>query len=160
MRRRDFDDVFDRIRKEFESMFEDFGMVPGSGRMLEGGPSAPGSAPSVHNKSSRQPVTDFWETENEVIATFEMPGVDKKDIDMNVDDDSLEIKVEKKDENKDESEGSYSYSASYAGFYKRIPLPEGVDADKTKATCKNGVLEVRIPKKEEKKKSRRRVSIE
>ncbi|MFP4118130.1 MAG: Hsp20/alpha crystallin family protein [Candidatus Woesearchaeota archaeon] len=159
MRRRNFDDVFDMMRRQFESMFEDFGMGLGQeDNLLPGGRAS--SVPTGRDKGYRTPLTDTWETENEVVATFEMPGVDKDDIDMNVDDDSLEIKVEKKDENEDKSDDGYSYTSSYAGFYRRIPLPGDVDPEQTKATYNNGVLEVRVPKKEEKKKSRKKIKIE
>ena len=62
----------------------------------------------------RKPLTDIWETENEVVASIEIPGVDKKDIDINLTEDKLEIKVEKKHEKEDKKKGMYRLERSYA----------------------------------------------
>jgi HSP20 family protein len=61
--------------------------------------------------------------------------------------------IECKDE--DKKRGMYRYERKYSGFYRFIALPDGVDTDSIKASYKNGVLEVRVPKTEEKKKSRK-----
>lgn len=165
MRRYDIDDMFDMMRKEMESMFnnfaDDFGFALSSpGRALEGSRSS--ALPAERDRRYRTPVADFWETDKEMVATFELPGVDKNDIDMNIDKDQLEIKVEKKHEEENKKDGSdgYAYMARYAGFYRRIPLPDGVDPEKTKATYNNGVLEVKIPKTEEKARSRKKIDVE
>ncbi len=63
----------------------------------------------------------------------------------------LEVKAETKKEEKKEEEEYTSYRSRYSGFYRRIPLPTGIEADKTTATYKNGVLEVKISKMEKKK---------
>ncbi len=155
MRRRRFDDVFDVLRRQMQSMFDEFGEDM-SGDML---PSAGGLGSSLPSEGGfRTPVADFWETDNEVVATLELPGVDKKDIEINTDKGSLEIKVEKKKEEKDKKHGRYM--SNYTGFYRRLPLSDNVEPDKTKATYNNGILEVRIPKKDEAKKEKKRISVE
>lgn len=166
MRRRRFDDIFDMMRREMESLFDDFEddflVANASDPKYIGGGTGEGSeSRPLASASYRKPVADFWETDNEVVATFELPGVDKKDIETNVDDNTLEVKVEKRDDDRheDKEKGVVSKTSSYTGFYRRIPLPDGVDSEKTDATYNNGVLEVRIPKKEEKKKNRKKIDV-
>lgn len=104
--------------------------------------------------SMRSPLTDLEETEKEVIAKFEMPGVEKKDIQLNLTEDKIEVKVEKKQETKVEKKGSYKEERSYRGFYRAMSLPSNVIPEKAKAKYKDGVLEVSIPKTEAKKKNK------
>lgn len=165
MRRRRFDDIFDVMRREMESLFDDFEddfLTSGTAepKYIGGRTDVDGEPRALASGNYRKPVADFWETDNEVVATFELPGVDKKDIDMNVDDNTLEVKVEKKNEDKheDKKKGVVSRTSSYTGFFRRIPLPDGVDSEKTDATYNNGVLEVRIPKKEEKR-NRKKIDV-
>ena len=83
----------------------------------------------------REPLTDIIEGDNDVAVTVEMPGINKKDIDLKVRKEYLEIKV-------DNPERKY---------HKRLDLPCGVVPKTTKATYKNGVLDIVIKRKEKKK---------
>lgn len=94
----------------------------------------------------RVPVTDLYETDKSVVAQFELPGVDKKDIQLNVTDDAVEVKVEKKVESEEKKKGFYRYESRSSQFYRRLPLPEGMDAAKAEASYKDGVLKVEVPK--------------
>ncbi|MEM4336610.1 MAG: Hsp20/alpha crystallin family protein [Candidatus Woesearchaeota archaeon] len=94
----------------------------------------------------RTPVTDIKETEKSVIATFELPGADKKDIELNVTDDYVEVKVKKKQELEKKTKTEYRYEASAQQYYRKIALPTRVIAEKAEATYKDGVLRVEIPK--------------
>lgn len=104
----------------------------------------------------RSPVSDIYETEKEVVAEIDMPGVDKNDIKVNVTEDVIEIKAEKKNELKqeDKKKGMFRLERSFAGFYRSFPLPNSVDPDKANAEYKDGVLKITVPKLkvEEKKK--------
>jgi HSP20 family protein len=92
------------------------------------------------------PSINVAETEKEIEITAELPGLEEKDIEVNVADNILTIKGEKKVE-KEETDKSYrTYERSYGSFSRRIELPSGVDAGKIKASLANGVLEVTIPK--------------
>jgi HSP20 family protein len=91
---------------------------------------------------------DMYEEGNELVVKAELPGIDKKNIDISVEDDVLTIKAEKKAE-KERKEGSYYYSEREYGTYTRcMTLPARVDAEKVTATTKKGVLEIRLPKTE------------
>ena len=88
-----------------------------------------------------------------MIATAEMPGLEKQDIKINVSEDRLEISAETQREEKKEEKG-YIYRERRSGsYYRAITLPSPVDSDKSKASYKNGVLEIKMPKTEIKKKT-------
>jgi HSP20 family protein len=105
----------------------------------------------------RNPVVDLEEKDKEIIARFEIPGVDKKDIELNLNERSVELKVEKKEESKIEKKGVLKEEKNYKRFYKSISLPSEIIVDKTKAKYKDGILELIMPKKESNKK---RIEIE
>jgi len=92
-------------------------------------------------------------------VSVEIPGVDKKDINLSVTDTNLEVKVDKKQETKIAKKGYIRAERSYKGFYKSIALPTKILPEKTKATYRNGVLEVIIPKAEKKKKKTKRIRV-
>ena len=98
----------------------------------------------------RHAVTNLRETDKEIIATVELPGVDKKDIQIDANDKGIEIKVEHHDEKKEEKKGIIKQERRCAGFYRRITTPS-IDVDNIQATYKDGVLELKMPKKEVKK---------
>jgi len=99
----------------------------------------------------RFPLTDLVETDTELIAKFEIPGVNKKDIQLNVSEDRIEVKAEKKQEVKIEKKGFYKEERSFSGFYRSVPLPSKVIPDKAVAKYEDGILEVIVPKIEKKK---------
>ena len=132
---------FDKL---FSSMldYEDFEepYLPYSNRMLAK------RSPGDYYK----PMIDYYEDDKEFIATIELPGVNREDIEVSIgDDNQLEIKVEKRDEAKveDKKKGFYKYQKNYSGFYRTVPLPDNIDRDSIKASYKNGVLELKIAKK-------------
>ena len=103
----------------------------------------------------KQPLVDIKETDKEVIVTADMPGIEKKDIDLDITEDMISIKAEKKHEAEIKKEGFYRQERSYAGFARQFALPAKVIAEKAEAKLKDGVLEITIPKmqiKEKKKK--------
>lgn len=102
----------------------------------------------------RQPLSDLRETKQEFIANIEIPGVEKKDIKIDIQDNNLKIKVERKDEIKIEKEGYLKAERSYKGFYRSIYLPKKVVPEKAKSSYKDGILEVIIPKAKREDKKR------
>ncbi|HLD62239.1 MAG TPA: Hsp20/alpha crystallin family protein [Candidatus Norongarragalinales archaeon] len=97
-----------------------------------------------------RPFIDSFETESEIVITAELPGIKKEDVKLKVDENGLSIKVEEKSRREEEKkEGGFhyrKYSARFKGYGEYIPFSTQADAEKAKATFKNGVLEVRIPK--------------
>jgi len=142
-----FEDIFEGMRRLQREINRGFGDFFGSGLK---------ALPDVEKKNAlmRSPLTDLEETDKEVIAKFELPGVEKKDIQLNITENKIEVKVEKKQETKTEKKGFYKEERSYKGFYRAMALPPEVIAEKAKAKYKDGVLEVIIPKAETKKKNK------
>jgi len=98
------------------------------------------------------PQIDIDETDKEVRITAELPGLDEKDVSLEIANGVLSISGEKKSESEDKAR---RFSERYYGrFERRIPL-EDVDGDKTSATFKNGILTITVPKSAEAKNVRR-----
>ena len=97
-----------------------------------------------------RPFIDSFETEDEVVVTAELPGVKKENVTLKVDENGLSLKVEEKSgketERKEHGINYREYSTRFTGHSEYVSFPAKVDASKAKATFKNGVLEVRVPK--------------
>ena len=94
---------------------------------------------------------DLKETDGEVRATIEVPGLDKDDIKVSVKGDTLVLSGERKNEVADTKESYHRLERSY-GFFKRVvTLPTEVESDKVKAEYKDGILTVTMPKMETRK---------
>ena len=90
----------------------------------------------------------------------ELPGMDKENIEVNLTDHTLTIKGEKKKEDEVKEENYYRCERSYGSFLRTVELPKDVHADKVKASFKNGILEVRMPKTEEAKSKEIKVKVD
>ena len=94
------------------------------------------------------PHTDIYEEKGELVMKTELPGIDKKDLDISLEDGRLTIKAEKKEEV--EEDATHHIRERYHGQYSRsVTLPYPVKEDNITATFDNGVLELRLPKAEE-----------
>jgi HSP20 family protein len=106
------------------------------------------------------PAVDVLDDENKVVVKAELPGMTEKDIDVSILGDTLTIKGEKKEEKKEhEGKNIHRLERTYGMFQRAITLPGSVAPDKTKASFKNGVLEIEMPKKEETKPKQIKVSV-
>lgn len=104
------------------------------------------------------PTIDMMETDNDYSIEVDLPGMSKKDIQINCHDNVLTIEGERKHESKEEAKG-YLRSERYFGSFKRsIMLPASIVDDKIKASFKDGVLKINVPKAEKSK--RKTVTIE
>jgi HSP20 family protein len=108
----------------------------------------------------REPLSDLKETDRELIANIELPGIDKKDIQLQITENNLEVKVEKKQEAKVEKKDYLRAERSYKGFYRLISLPVKIMPEKVKASYKNGILEVVMSKAEKKKLKKAKIQVE
>ncbi len=130
------------MRRDMERLFEEF-FEPVRrrrrwwGRALEGGMMVPN--------------IELYDRKNELVLRAELPGVEKKDIDLTITENSLTLKGETRRKEEVKEEDFYASEISYGSFSRTIPLPVEVDSEKAKATFKDGVLEIVLPKKEEAK---------
>ena len=97
------------------------------------------------------PPVDVREDEKEVTVKAELPGMEEKDIEVNLADNGLTIKGEKKAEKDEKGKDNWYRETSYGAFHRFIPLPEGLDQEKVDARFKNGVLTVTLHRLEEAK---------
>jgi HSP20 family protein len=97
------------------------------------------------------PSMDLVETEEHFVLRADLPGLSEKDVAIELEDNVLTVSGERKAEHEDKKEGFYRMERSFGQFRRSLTLPEGVDADAIAATFDKGVLEVRIPKPEERK---------
>lgn len=105
--------------------------------------------PSVMERGGGQtPAMDLADHENELVAVVDLPGVKKEDIHVHCTEDYLEVSA-KSSEEKEEKKKNYFFSErSSASFHRGVSLPEKVRPEQAKSSFKNGVLEIRLPKKE------------
>lgn len=94
------------------------------------------------------PAVDIAETENELLLKADLPGVEMKDIDIQLENGTLALRGERKYENEKQDGGYHRVERSYGTFARYFTLPDTVDPEAVKADYKNGVLTVRLPKKE------------
>ena len=99
----------------------------------------------------KMPKVDVIERDDEVIVKAELPGVDKKDLDVSVTENSVTIKGTTSHEEKEEKGDYYRCEISRGAYARTVALPSYVDADKAKANFKDGVLELKLPKVEKSK---------
>lgn len=104
---------------------------------------------SIAFDTGLSPKLDLYEENNELVVKADFPGVEKKNLDISLEDDVLTIKAEKKQEKTTEEATYYACERSFGQYSRSISLPSHVDADKVSATFKKGVLEIRMPSAEE-----------
>ena len=97
------------------------------------------------------PAVDLLDKKDEVVLRADLPGLEQKDIDVSVEEGVLTIRGERKGEEEVKEEDYYCCERWAGSFERSLALPSGVDTDKVKATFKNGILEVHLPKVEKAK---------
>ncbi|HSK41657.1 MAG TPA: Hsp20/alpha crystallin family protein [Arenibaculum sp.] len=105
------------------------------------------------------PPAEVDEQEGEYRVTLEVPGMDEKNIDVNVQDDVLTIKAEKKEEKEEKARNRYFSERRYGMCARSFRLPGNVDRDRIAASMKNGVLTITLPKTEPSTPSGRKIEI-
>ena len=99
-------------------------------------------------ETSWAPAIDIAQNDDAVTVRAEVPGLTAEEITLSVQDDTLTISGEKKDSSEQSKENYYHVERSYGRFQRVLTLPTDIDAEKIEATCKDGVLTVRLPKAE------------
>jgi len=97
------------------------------------------------------PVVDIYENEENIVITAELPGVDKKDMTIDVKGRVLTLKGERSTDNEVKEDNYYRQERSYGKFERAFALPKEVDLEKINADFKDGILKIDIPKAEKSK---------
>jgi HSP20 family protein len=97
------------------------------------------------------PAVDVWETENEVVYAFDLPGIPEEKISVEFEDGALTVTAERERTQESSEDRYYRFERRYGTFSRTIALPQGVAEDAVKADYRNGVLEVRVQKPEQPK---------
>jgi HSP20 family protein len=91
-----------------------------------------------------RPAIEMFERDNTLIVRVELPGLTRKDINVEVLENLLTIEGERHVEKKEKSKGVYRNERYYGKFYRALPLPDGVDPETAKATFRDGILEIEM----------------
>ena len=103
------------------------------------------------NTGTFYPAVDISEGEKDITLKAELPGIDKKDVHLEINDGVITLRGERKLEKEDKKEHYHRVERSYGSFNRSFTLPTTVDSGKVKANYKDGILEVTLPRKEEAK---------
>jgi HSP20 family protein len=127
-------DVFGSLQREVDRLFDEF--AHGFGTL------------SGATNGNLMPSTDISETDKEFAITTELPGLERKDVEISLEDNVLTIRGEKKMETSpnDKNKNEHVSERSYGVFYRVFELPVTVDPNSVQATMSNGVLKITIPK--------------
>jgi HSP20 family protein len=125
----------DRFRSEMDGLFD---------RFFDWRP----FDPSIR-KSEWMPAIDVSETPKQIVVKAEIPGMEAKDMDISLNGRVLTLKGEKKSEQEEKEENYHRVERRYGAFSRSFELPTDVDANKVKASYKDGVLKLSLPKTKE-----------
>jgi HSP20 family protein len=108
---------------------------------------------SAGNGGTRRwtPAMDLLETDDHFVLRADLPGMTESDVNIELEDNVLTVSGERKHEHEEKREGFYRVERAFGSFSRALTLPKGVDPESVSARFENGVLEVRIPKPEERK---------
>src|SRR5438067_9797476 len=105
------------------------------------------------------PAMDLVETDDEFVLRADLPGLTEGDVNIELDDNVLTVSGERKAEHEERKEGYYRVERASGTFSRSLTLPEGVDPEAVKASFDKGVLEVRIPRPQERKPRKVAISV-
>jgi HSP20 family protein len=146
---------FEALRKEVDRLFDDFG----DDFWRRPFPSLAGLERGWTKTFVSAPAADVTETEKAYEITAELPGIDQKNVEVNLANGGITIKGEKKEESEEKKKDYYVSERRYGSFERYFALPDGVDSDKIEATFKNGVLKVTLPKTAEAQKAAKKIEV-
>lgn len=125
------------VDRLFENAFRGFGVSPFNGNVF----------PIMTTAGLLKPQVDIGATEKEYSITVEVPGVDEKDVKVEITDNTMTIHGEKKQEKEEKDKNYYRVERSYGSFQRVLSLPDDADQEKIKATFKKGILTIKMPRK-------------
>ncbi len=145
--RYDRDNSLGLLCRDMDRLFDDFF----SGFDIE---------PFGKDYSSFNPDIEVSESDKDIKISAELPGLDEKDIDVSLTDDTLTISGEKKEEKESREKGYFMKERSYGSFTRSIPLYTDVEAEKIDAHFKKGVLTIKLPKSKKEIEAKKKITVE
>jgi HSP20 family protein len=142
--------VMKRFGEEMDRLFGDFGLdrnwIP----------------PALMGEAGRAwaPEIEIFERDGELVVRADLPGLKKEDVKVELTDEGLTIEGERRSEHEETGDGYYRSERNYGNFYRRLPLPEGVDPDDATAKFHDGVLEVTMPARKPVARAARKLAIQ
>src|SRR5882724_2251409 len=137
---REFSSVQDRLNRLFNASFN------------EGGDESLAT-------SKFAPAVDVYEDEHNITLKIEVPGIDEKDIDVRIENNTLTVHGERKIEKEEKEENYRRVERQYGSFTRTFTLPSTVDPEKVSANYENGVLKIKLAKKAEAKPKQIKVNV-
>jgi HSP20 family protein len=113
-----------------------------------------GATPGNGQSSNWLPAVDAWETEQELVLSFDLPGISEDEIAVELDENVLTVSGKRERTAEHSNDRFYRFERRFGTFSRSVTLPAGVKESDIKADYTNGVLEVRVPKPEEQKPKR------
>jgi HSP20 family protein len=104
------------------------------------------------------PAVDIFEAQGEIVVKAELPGMDRKDITLNLENNVLTLKGDRRFEKETKEENYHRIERAYGGFSRSFSIPATVDEEKIHADYKDGVLKIILPKKEQAKPKQIRIA--
>ncbi len=132
------------LQREMNRLFQDYSVSRGDEEL---------------SASSFVPPVDIYEDEHSVTLKMEVPGIDQKDLDIRVENNTLTVRGERKFEKDEKEENFHRIERRYGSFVRTFTLPNTVDADNINADYENGVLKIRLSKREEAKPKQIKVNV-
>ena len=110
-------------------------------------------SPSTASSPTRRwiPAMDLHETDEHFVLRADLPGMSESDVSVELEDNILTVSGERKTEHEEKREGFYRMERAFGSFSRSLTLPKGIDPEGVSAHFDRGVLEVRIPKPEQRK---------
>jgi HSP20 family protein len=105
------------------------------------------------------PAVDIYETEDEVVVKAELPEVNQKDIDVQIENSTLTLRGERKFNKETKKENFHRIERAYGSFSRSFTLPSTIDQEKIRADYKDGILKISMPKREETKPKQIKVAV-
>jgi HSP20 family protein len=115
-------------------------------------------SPSTGALRRWMPAMDLVESDDHFVLRADLPGVSEEDVTIEFEDGALTVSGERKSEHESKGDGYYRVERAFGSFSRSLTLPKGVDPEAVSASVDRGVLEVRIPKPEQRKPRRIEIS--
>ena len=131
-------DLHREMNRIFDSAFRGFGLSPFGSELFT----------PLTASGQLKPQVDISATDKEYCITVKVPGVSEKDVKVEIAENVMTIRGEKKQEKEDKGENYYRMERAYGSFQRVLSLPEDAAHENVKATFKNGVLTLRVPRRE------------